>query len=113
MRRHLAGLLERAAVLQVGRNASAAEGVVAAGRPGATAHHSPSIVSVEPLTIELRLPTTVMSSNSQVPCRSHPPRCFAFDLGQGTIGRRDRRLRTGNGTLLWCRRSNISDANIG
>src|SRR5215468_6641798 len=64
MRRHLARLLERAAVFQVGRNASAAEGVVAdlrcdAGRLCATAHHSPSIVSVEPLTIELRLPTTI------------------------------------------------------
>src|SRR5262245_12143108 len=64
LRRHLTGLLQRATVLEVGRNASAAEGVVAdlrcdAGRPGATAHHSPSIVSVEPLTIELRLPTTI------------------------------------------------------
>jgi tetratricopeptide (TPR) repeat protein len=64
MRRHLTGLLERAAVLEIGRDARAAEGVVAdlrcdAGRPGATAHHSPSIVSVEPLTIELRLPTTI------------------------------------------------------
>src|SRR5262249_5413201 len=64
MRRHLTGLLQRAPVLEAGRNASAAEGVVAdlrcdAGRPGATAHHSPRIVSMEPLTIELRLPTTI------------------------------------------------------
>src|SRR5262249_4053370 len=64
MRRHLARFLERATVLQVGRNPRAAEGVVAdlrcdAGRLGATAHHSPSIVSVEPLTIEPRLPTTI------------------------------------------------------
>src|SRR5262245_4415809 len=64
MRRHLARLLERSSVLEVGRDASTAEGVVAdlrcnAGRPGATAHHSPSIVSVEPLAIELRLPTTI------------------------------------------------------
>src|SRR5262245_4243859 len=63
MRRHLARLLQRAAVFQVGRDARAAEGVVAyfggdAGRLGAPAHHSPSIVSVEPLTIELRRPTT-------------------------------------------------------
>src|SRR5262249_14439718 len=67
MRRHLTGLLQRAAALEVGRNASAAEGVVAhlrcdARRPGATAHHSPSIVSVEPLTIELRLPTTIRAT---------------------------------------------------
>src|SRR5215475_7347026 len=67
MRRHLARLLERAAVLEVGGNPRAAEGVVAdlrgdAGRPGATAHHSPSIVSVEPLTIELRLPTTIRAT---------------------------------------------------
>src|SRR5262245_27088829 len=64
MRRHLAGLLQRATVLEVGRNARAAEGVVAdlrcdAGRLCATAHHSPSIVSVEPLTIELRLSMTI------------------------------------------------------
>src|SRR6516225_11184002 len=64
MRRHLAGLLQRAPVLEVGGDPGAAEGVVAdlrcdAGRPGATAHHSPSIVSVEPLTIELRLPATI------------------------------------------------------
>src|SRR5262245_34702210 len=64
MRRHLPRLLERATVLEVGRNASAAEGVVAdlrcdAGLLGATAHHSPSIVSVEPLTIELRLSMTI------------------------------------------------------
>src|SRR5215813_7901019 len=64
MRCLLARLLERAAVLEVGRDPRAAEGVVAdlgcdAGRLGATAHHSPSIVSVEPPTIELRLPTTI------------------------------------------------------
>src|SRR5262245_6537423 len=67
MRRHLAGLLQRAPILEVGRDASAAEGVVAdlrcdAGRPGVTAHHTPSIVSVEPLTIELRLPTTIRAT---------------------------------------------------
>src|SRR5262245_10115060 len=64
MGRHLARLLQRAAILEISRDTCAAEGVVAdfrcdAGRPGATAHHSPSIVSVEPLTIELRLPTTI------------------------------------------------------
>src|SRR5215468_4965267 len=67
MGRHLARLFERAAVLEVGGDARAAKGVVAdlrcdAGRPGATAHHSPSIVSVEPLTIELRLPTTIRAT---------------------------------------------------
>src|SRR5215831_20590111 len=67
MRRHLARLLERAAVLQIGGDARAPEGVVAdlrgdAGRLCATAHHSPSIVSVEPLTIELRLPTTIRAT---------------------------------------------------
>src|SRR5262245_54709045 len=67
MRRHLTRLLECATVLEVGRNASAAEGVVAdlrcdAGRLCATAHHSPCIVSVEPLTIELRLPTTIRAT---------------------------------------------------
>jgi len=64
MCRHLARLLQRAAILEVGGDASAAEGVVAdlrcdAGRLCATAHHSPSIVSVEPLTVELLLPTTI------------------------------------------------------
>src|SRR5215470_11950981 len=64
MRRHLAGLLERAAVLEVGRDARAAEGVVAhmrgdAGRLGATAYHLPGIGPVQPFAVELRLPTTV------------------------------------------------------
>src|SRR5215467_3775979 len=52
VRRHLARLLERASVLEVGRDARAAEGVVAdfggdAGRLGPTAHHSPSVGSVQ------------------------------------------------------------------
>src|SRR5262249_6909881 len=56
MRRHLARLLERAAVLQVSGDAGAAEGVVAdlrcdAGRLGATAHHCPGI-TIELLLVE-------------------------------------------------------------
>src|SRR5262249_12363981 len=85
MGRHLARLLQRAAVLEVGGDPGAAEGVVAdlrcdASLPGATAHHSPSIVSVEPLTIELRLAAAVWPILDGLEQR-HPP-----SLGQpGTL----------------------------
>src|SRR5215475_6264195 len=62
--RHLARLLERAAVLEVGRDAGAAEGVVAnlggdVGGLGASAHHSPSVGSMQSLAVEDRLSTAV------------------------------------------------------
>src|SRR5262245_27691957 len=78
MRRHLTRLLERAAILEVGRNASAAEGVVAdlrcdAGRLGATADHSPSVGPVESLTVEDRLPAAVGAITDSLE-EGEPPR---------------------------------------
>src|SRR5215472_6766545 len=77
MCRHLPGLLQRAAVLEVGGDAGAAERVVAdfggdAGGLGAPAHHSPSVGAVEPLAIELRLPTAV-GANLDGPEEGDPP----------------------------------------
>src|SRR5262245_47473441 len=54
MRRHLAGLLERTAVLEVGCDAS-----TATRRPGPPLHHLPGADPVEPLAVELRLPPAV------------------------------------------------------
>src|SRR6516162_1226886 len=57
MRRHLARLLQRAAVLEIGGDAGAAEGVVAhfrgdASSLGAPAYYGPSVGSMQSLTVE-------------------------------------------------------------
>src|SRR5262245_34864111 len=77
MRRHLPRLLERAAVLEIGRDPRAAEGVVAdlrgdASRLGATAHHLPGVDAVEPLTVELRLPPAVGTNLDGLEERNSP-----------------------------------------
>src|SRR5262245_53704002 len=89
MRRHLARILERAAVLQVSGDAGAAKGVVAdlrgdAGCLGATAYHLPSVDAVEPFPRQFRLPAPIGAMLDGLE-EGSPPR-FAQPSALGVFG---------------------------
>jgi hypothetical protein len=88
---HLARLLERAAVLEVGGDARAAEGVVAylggdAGRLGATAHHLLGVGAVQPLALSTASVTERITMVTHNACPLRSSTIFRVGTGVGGTG---------------------------